>query len=306
MNMYFVRAVLVVGLLAGVGSAETLNDWRFNEVAGTTLTNTLNAGSEGALWNQDITNSSTDGGGLFVLASTNNNFRDADIADITSGKVYLRFDVASWDLSAGTTINSALSVGIRDATGVSGTNDLVLLRVLHKAEDDVELQTRVGTVNTGIANFGELFTNGVSAILEVDLDVDLFQVYYRSGRQPFVQVMTNRSVSAAGLNAQLIRFSTAGSIGESTDTMRVDRIRQATTLEELIADYRVTNLVVTSTRGEQFSGQTGLVYRLQYDTVTPPEEWLDAGVEQSGTGGTMTLVDPAGYSTLRVYRVISN
>lgn len=300
-------AGMTIALLATATSwSETLNDWRFDDLAGTTLTNAMNVGLEGALWSNDMTNSVTDGAGLFVITSTNSNFRDADIADITNGSVYLRFDVAGWDLSAGLTFDSVVTVGFRDAVGVNGTNDTALLRLLHKAEGNVEFQTRVGSVNTAIANYGELYTNGLSALLAVDLEADTFNVYYRTGGQPFALVVTNRAISTAGLNANLIRFSASGSIGEGTDYVKVDRIRQATTREELIADYRLTALAPVATRGEQFSSQTGVVYELQYDTIAPPEEWVAAGVRRAGTGGVMTMVDPAGYSTLRVYRVISN
>jgi hypothetical protein len=60
----------------------------------------------------------------------------------------------------------------------------------------------------------------------------------------------------------------------------------------------------TNDTGLSFSSVTGRTYELQSTVETNSPSWISTGLNQDGTGGNMTLVDPSGFDTGKTYRVI--
>lgn len=70
------------------------------------------------------------------------------------------------------------------------------------------------------------------------------------------------------------------------------------------ADPVVFNTVqVSHVVGFSFSSEQDAVYRLQYTEDLLSTNWLTAPVILQGTGGSMTMFDPAGLSTQKAYRI---
>ncbi len=67
----------------------------------------------------------------------------------------------------------------------------------------------------------------------------------------------------------------------------------------------VTDIFLTDTHLIQFESVPGADYKLQYLADGTTNVWIEAGCFLTGTGGTMVLHDPDGYSASRTYRVLS-
>jgi len=68
----------------------------------------------------------------------------------------------------------------------------------------------------------------------------------------------------------------------------------------------VTDIFLTDTHIIQFESNLGIDYKLQYLASGTSNVWIDAGSFVIGTGGTMALYDPDGYSASKTYRVLSS
>lgn len=66
----------------------------------------------------------------------------------------------------------------------------------------------------------------------------------------------------------------------------------------------LSTVTVSAVAGVSFSSVSDATYRLQYTSSLLSTNWVTAPVVLQGTGGALTAFDPAGFSTIKVYRVV--
>ncbi len=79
--------------------------------------------------------------------------------------------------------------------------------------------------------------------------------------------------------------------------------RTATPVPTTFAE--VTDIFLVDTPAAHFNTEPGINYKLQVLAEGTTDGWMDAGAFLTGTGETMLLHDPHGYSASRTYRVVS-
>lgn len=173
----------LMALAVTTAQATILESWQFNEAAGTQFSGLVNDVGAAA-FSGNKPQVATDGlGALQFTQGTgtqpDNVFRDAVLTnkDRSTGIFELEFTILAANLSGGDAEGANVGFGMREETGT----DLFVVR-LHKLSNTLRLQTRIGNVNTNLANFG---ASPLSAPLKVravaDLDADLLDVYYTLG-----------------------------------------------------------------------------------------------------------------------------
>jgi hypothetical protein len=65
----------------------------------------------------------------------------------------------------------------------------------------------------------------------------------------------------------------------------------------------VASLAITTDSAIEFASELGETYQLQSTISTNPPTWTAVGDNVMGTGGTMELLDPAGFDPSKTYRV---
>lgn len=61
---------------------------------------------------------------------------------------------------------------------------------------------------------------------------------------------------------------------------------------------------VTQVSALSFNSQSGIAYRLEYNTDLINTNWVFTGYQTIGSGGLQYMYDPAGFSTGKVYRIV--
>ncbi|MCK4565581.1 MAG: endo-1,4-beta-xylanase, partial [Verrucomicrobia bacterium] len=173
--------IMLEDVTQGPGSSNRLiEDWQMNDADGTGIGGLVNSAGSGA-WSGDLPNVVTASGNL-RFTQGDNNYRNSSLteANVVSGLYELAFKYSAVTMAGGDATGATVGFGLRDEGAGS---DLFLVRILRQ-NNKLLLQTRIGTTNTTIHDFG----GGVSSLPDtvgiravVDLDTDLMDLYYEIG-----------------------------------------------------------------------------------------------------------------------------
>jgi hypothetical protein len=79
---------------------------------------------------------------------------------------------------------------------------------------------------------------------------------------------------------------------------------RATTSPARPAPFVIDSVALSGGTGLEFSSLIGETYVLQFNLDTNTSDWVAAGLTVEETGGTMLMIDPAGYDSNKTYRVL--
>lgn len=222
-----------------------LNEWSFeNDVAGLTLSQSTNSGSEQAVFESGGAGFlETDGSGSLLCTHNGSGTTgawvdgvvlDADVADATSGIQYLRCDF-NYDLSDLTHEGSAV-LGL-SFVGSTGTNFIGLSFVSDLESAAVPADVESHPVVTNLYSSGE-----ISAIIKVDVNTRILDVWYDlTGENDFDE--SSPAVSGIAVNVNdidTLRFQATGDFrpAGSSDYAAVDHLRTASTWADIVLPPR--------------------------------------------------------------------
>lgn len=157
-----------------------IEDWQFN-IDGQSLGNVQNdAGTADLGGNAD--NVSTSGGDLVFtqgIDGSDNVFRNGTLTnpDQSGGVFSMEWYVSSATLAGGDLTGANVGIGMRE---LDTNTDLFLVRLQRQA-GTVRLQTRVGSSNTNLVDFGGTTVDDLWVQVVADLDADTFSVYWQLG-----------------------------------------------------------------------------------------------------------------------------
>ncbi len=261
--MHFLKAVICSWLLALPAMAVVLEDFQFSDPNGTELIATVNSANPGTTWSEDtdITNSFTQDG-VFRIQKDNTAFGSAglDIADITSGTVWMVAEFAGWNFT-GNVLSSDreeirftfLDNATHDPPGSTITAQVELERI------DTGAGTTSGTLeingqalgtgsNIAPASLNLMQTDPFSVVLELDKDANQYSIFYRDGSNPFVALGTG-AVDAAR-NANTVRMVLNNDFNDGPgEFVDLDRF-YLTDENPITTDFDILTLEVNSTSGQ--------------------------------------------------------
>lgn len=233
-NKTWIVAVLGLGALAA--QADILQNWQFNDAAGTLTKNAVNTGTPGDVsFSKGVgANNVINADGLAVNtveAYVAQNF--AMPTQITNGKVYLRVDYAYWNSFSSANTAVIGDMGFLDA---AGNSVIQRLSKTPSPANSVNISAILTgqTAITGNTNMGMDNSTGISVILGVDLDNKKFSLwtdYGYTGAYTQQGVEKDFGTTALG-NLTQFRYVTGGVNG----TVRaLDMVVVGTDFEEIKA-----------------------------------------------------------------------
>ena len=228
--------------LAGAVSATVLQDWQFNDPAGTTLANVSNSVSGGKIFNNDHSGAATDGSGNYVFSSATNQSGSSITFDaVTSGSLFLRVDFSSWD---------SLVANDQALFYLQNGADNIRLVFSRTAANGLRLQiwgTSGDTDNlNNIITLADTSATGLSAILEVNKTLNQWQVHYDAGSG-----WTNTAWYNVDANLEIneLRFVKSGDFSGLDTSLAIDRIMLATSFADVIPEPATIGLFALSGTG---------------------------------------------------------
>lgn len=235
-------AALTIASLPTAASAAILEDFTFNDSAGTTLDLAANVARPGNNWfvDPDVTDTATNGIGSLRIrnATTALESNYLDIVNITTGKAWLVVEMAGWSFNTDT-LNPAnfdptnleqVRFGFlnNDNNPPSGSTLTGQFQIERNSGGGVQLiGNTAGAGSTNIAGSYAL-TNNRSTPFTVALEVDVtdtietYTVYYKDGAATFAPLGTGTNV--AGRNANSIRFAISDSFAGDGEFFDINRV----------------------------------------------------------------------------------
>jgi hypothetical protein len=269
-------------------SASYLNEWLFDrDVAGRTLSEAVNSGTDQAVFSTDALRvTQTDGLRGLICSNnisgvgdlwTNGAILRADVTNQTSGVRFLRYDL-EYDMTAdGNDTGTLLGLAFADSTSTN------LAGVALKYDVGSGVSTPAGITETVFETDLDL-TGSLSVIAKVDLDNQKMEVWYNlSGDNSFnASTAPNATVTNLSLTTiEELEFRATGAFiaSASNECVLVDNIRTAATWSEistdvadLLADPELS-VTISDSLGGMLAGQTNVI-----------------SVTIQNTGGPATLV----------------
>ena len=111
-----------------------------------------------------------------------------------------------------------------------------------------------------------------------------------------VPIIQNES----GIGTILTGSLTANTGAQTSEGIDIDNIKAFA----LNLPLEISRSGIGDTPGVQFQSESNATYRLQYAIPPDSSTWFETGAKIAGDGSMMTLFDPTGPSTTRVYRVM--
>jgi hypothetical protein len=246
-----VPKIQILALLGAALSAQSLfaaiiEDFQFNDPPNVAIDTAINSANPGNAWlsqNASGAQSVTNGSGSFRINKqtvTGQVGNTLDIANITSGKVWLVAEIAGWVYTAtpsGTSerVRFAFLDNDPPAAGSSTiTADVQIDRI--PATGNLTITTDAGGGTPGTqssgADFGLIRNTPLTLVVEVDADNDKYTVSYKDGANPFVSLPTGilgERTAGVSREARSVRFAFTGQFGDTGEFFDVDRIYVTTT-----------------------------------------------------------------------------
>ena len=148
MKPTFILLPIALAFLGSGVSAAPIEQWLFEETAGTQFSGLANSAGTAA-FTGDLANATTDGSGNLAVTIGGDIFRNATLTtkDVTTGKYELAFAIPTATIAGGDASGANCGFGLRDETGT----DLFLIR-LQRQSSVIRLEYRTGTT-TLLENF---------------------------------------------------------------------------------------------------------------------------------------------------------
>lgn len=245
MKHTYLACLTVAGALltATAASAGIIQDFQFGDANGTLLGAAVNSASPGNGWlvHASTVESDVQNGSFRILKNsvTGQAGNSLNIADVSSGKIWLVAELAGWNFSA---TPSATLERVRfgfldndDATLAAGsstiTAEMNIDRLSVANGGGIQLSGEaIGTGNTAVVADLALplvRSTPFKMVLEVDHDADNYSVYYQDNTDPYVLLGSgNLGDRSAGVKreARAVRFAFTGQFGDVGEYFDVDRI----------------------------------------------------------------------------------
>jgi hypothetical protein len=259
-------------LVCGTGSisAAVLEDFQFNDANGTTLANVANAGTgTGNVWNEDtadMDNSSVQNGVFRIQKSsaiTPDGFGTnyLDIANVTTGKVWLVAEMAGWHFASGTTdpndFNSAQLEEIRfdflnnDGDSQGGNTVTAEVEIERVAAGGIVIRgTALGTGAGPIAaqNLSLTQSDPFTVVLALDKTNNNYEILTKNGNGPFSTLNGPAAIDSTR-SGNSIRFVANNSFAGAGEFFDISRLYLTDTDPTNVSSDRLT-LQVNTANGE--------------------------------------------------------
>jgi hypothetical protein len=236
-------SVAAAALIGSSAQAAILEDFQFGDANGTAITaavNSANAGNNFLSQNTAINASVQSGSfriqkggeGTPVTGQVGNTF---NMADVTSGRVWLVANIAGWNYT-GTASTPAERVrfGFLDNTDPVAANSSTISAEMNidRVGNDLQLNgMALGTGSTNIATtlgLSLVRSTPLTLVLELNKSSDQYSVYYQSGVMPFALLGTGdlgaSTLNAGDRDANSVRFAFTGTFSEAGEFFDVNRI----------------------------------------------------------------------------------
>ena len=238
-------APLLVALVmaAGIPSARAvvLEDFPFSDSNGTTLdaaANVINASNtwilSGQSWDPSVVTN-----GNFGITKTSTTLASAhiDIANVTTGKVWLVAEMAGWNFNS--TVSSPgeeirFAFLDNDNTPPSGSIITAQMDIGRSSTLGLALRGR-GALGTGATDITGSYplplvqNDPFTMVLELDKDSDQYSVYYKDGNGAFASIGAAAPLGTSTLNpgdrdGNSIRFAATGSFSDPSEFFNINRV----------------------------------------------------------------------------------
>jgi len=241
-------AVAFAALPDSAAHAAILEDFPFSDANGTVITSAANSVNAGNLWlsqntaiNAGVQSGSfriqKGGEGTPVTGQVGNTL---EIANVTSGKVWLVADVAGWFY---TPTPSATSERVRfgfldnDPPAAGSSTVTAGLNVDRLPSGNLTITGEAGGTGStatiaGVADLAQARSTSLRLVLEVDADADTYTISWKDGAAPWASLAPgNLGERSAGVKreARSLRFAFTGTFSEAGEFVDVDRIFVANT-----------------------------------------------------------------------------
>ena len=240
------RMVLMLAAAVAAGSdASILENWEFDDAAGTQLNAVTNSGTVGTAWN--FGGPRTQNGNLNIGDTpfwkfdpgTSTTFRNASFADITSGQYVFEFVIADWNLAGSDgigTVNNGIKFNFGDAQNGSAQLEF---EVAQAPSNDIRVRSQnsnngnlSGTdAQNQLGGLNLTNTASVTVQLEVDLDSGNWSTRVDAGSNgSFVDLVTDGTGMTSIDRIQLIIDASNGTWeyggvgGTATEFVMIDSV----------------------------------------------------------------------------------
>jgi hypothetical protein len=238
-SLPMVIAALAVAVAVSPAGAVILEDFPFSDGNGTTLdsaANAINAANTwqlgGNSWDPSVVNS---GAYRITKSSTNLATAHLDMANVTTGKVWLVAEMSGWNYTATASSPSEevrLAFLDNDNTPASGSTITAQMQINRSGGGLALAGNALGTGSTNITGSYALplvQTNPFTMVLELDKDADQYLVYYKDGDAAFAALGAPGLLGTSTLNAgdrdgNSIRFAATGTFSDAGEFFDINRI----------------------------------------------------------------------------------
>jgi hypothetical protein len=224
-------------------SAAILEDFPFGDPNGTVITAVVNSVNAGNGWLSQNTaiNAGVQSGSFRIQKGgeatpvTGQVGNTLNIANVTSGKIWLVADIAGWSYTATpSTPSERVRFGFLDNDPPAANSSTVTagVNIDRLPSGNLTITGEAGgTGSTATIGGGPDLPQSrntiLSLVLEVDADADTYTIFYKDGAAPFASLGTGNlgERSAAVLReARSVRFAFTGTYSEAGEFVDVDRI----------------------------------------------------------------------------------
>lgn len=302
---FVIMTAFVLNAAESLAAATYLNEWRFEDPEGLTLSQAFNSGLDGAVFSSDINGvTRTDGSNHMIcsndVAGTGGLWTDgavlrADVGNQSSGVRFLRYDF-EYDLTAvGNDSGTLLELAFADTTSTN------LAGIYLKYDSAATPPTGLEYIPV-VTNYA--LTGQITAIAKVDLDLQTIDVWYDLAGSSSFSPDPNSPDASASIDLTTIeelQFKATGDLiaSPSNDCIRIDNIRTTASWNEIVDPVRIerylnewqfedregltlSQAVNTGTDGAVFSADTNGVTR------TDGDDYLICSNDVAGVGNLWT------------------
>lgn len=292
MRAHFLPLMIVLTLFSlsgGAVSAAILEDFQFSDPNGTTLGSTANTGTgTGNAWNEDTADmdNSFVQGGVFRIQKSSAVTPDGfgtnylDIANVTTGKVWLVAEMAGWHFASGTTdpndFNPSQLEEIRfdflnnDGDAQGGSTVTAEVEIERVAAGGIVIRgTALGTGSAPIAPQPLSLTqsNPFTVVLALDKANNNYEIFTKNGDAAFTSLGGPAAIDSSR-NGNSIRFVANNSFAGAGEFFDINRIYLTDTDPTNVSNDRLTLEVNTVTGELTLKNSTATTFEIDAYTIT--------------------------------------
>jgi hypothetical protein len=244
MRLIALLTLTAAALFSHGAAAAVIEDFRFGDANGTVITGAANSVNASNLWlsQNNAVESAVNSGSFRIQKNTVTGQvgNTLEMANITSGKVWLVAEIAGWLYTATPSSTSErVRFGFLDNDPPAAGSSTITAEMQIDRLPSGNLTVTGDAGGTGStatvassADFGLSRNTPLLLVLEVDADTDKYTISYKDGASPLVSLPTGnlgeRSASVLR-EARSVRFAFTGQFGDVGEFFDVDRIYVTTT-----------------------------------------------------------------------------